>query len=91
MIEERTEHLVRARRRGHGKTYVEMSGGAGIGVKADEFLDVLVDAAEDAIVGRLDGSGAPVDVADRARAIAVGALRYLMARQIQQPRPGLRL
>ncbi len=63
------------------KAYVEMSGRRGIGVRADEFLDVLVDAAEDAIVGRLDGTGAPVEVADRAGAIAVGALRYLMARQ----------
>ena len=64
-----------------GKTYIEMSGRKGIGVKADEFLDVLTDAAEDAIVERLDGSGAPADVSGRARAIAVGALRYLMARQ----------
>jgi len=63
------------------KAYVEMSGRRGIGVRADEFLDVLVDAAEDAIVGRLDGTGAPVEIADRAGAIAVGALRYLMARQ----------
>jgi len=63
------------------KAYVEMSGRRGIGVRADEFLDVLVDAAEDAVVGRLDGGGSPVEVADRAGAIAVGALRYLMARQ----------
>ncbi len=63
------------------KSYVEMSGRRGIGVRADEFLDVLVDAAEDAVVGRLEGVGAPADVADRAGAIAVGALRYLMARQ----------
>ncbi len=63
------------------KAYVEMSGRRGIGVRADEFLDVLVDAAEDAIVDRLQGGGAPAEVADRARAIAVGALRYLMARQ----------
>ena len=63
------------------KAYVEMSGRRGIGVRADEFLDVLVDAAEDAIVGRLDGTGAPAGVADRAKAISVGALRYLMARQ----------
>ncbi|MCU0305427.1 MAG: arginine--tRNA ligase [Thermoanaerobaculales bacterium] len=63
------------------KPYVEMSGRRGIGVRADEFLDVLVDAAEDAIVGRLDGAGEPADIAERARAIAVGALRYLMARQ----------
>ena len=63
------------------KAYIEMSGRRGIGVRADEFLDVLVDAAEDAIVDRLQGGVAPVDVADRASAIAVGALRYLMARQ----------
>ena len=63
------------------KAYVEMSGRRGIGVRADEFLDVLVDAAEDAVVGRLDGSGAPIEIAERAGAIAVGALRYLMARQ----------
>ncbi len=63
------------------KAYIEMSGRRGIGVKADEFLDVLTDAAEDAVVQRLGGSGDPKDVADRARVIAVGALRYLMARQ----------
>ncbi len=63
------------------KSYIEMSGRRGIGVKADEFLDVLTDAAEDAIVQRMDGTGAPADVADRSRTIAVGALRYLMARQ----------
>ncbi len=63
------------------KAYIEMSGRRGIGVKADEFLDVLEDAAEDAIVERLEGSGAPADVTERSRAIAVGALRYLMARQ----------
>ena len=63
------------------KPYIEMSGRKGIGVKADEFLDVLTDAAEDAIVERLGGSGAPADIAGRAQAIAVGALRYLMARQ----------
>jgi arginyl-tRNA synthetase len=63
------------------KAYIEMSGRRGIGVKADEFLDVLTDAAEDSIVDRLEGTGSPADVSVRARAIAVGALRYLMARQ----------
>jgi arginyl-tRNA synthetase len=63
------------------KSYIEMSGRKGIGVKADEFLDVLEDAAEDAVVERMAGSGAPSDVAERAKVIAVGALRYLMARQ----------
>ncbi len=63
------------------KPYIEMSGRRGIGVRADEFLDVLVAAAADAVVGRFAGDDAPPDVAGRARAIAVGALRYLMARQ----------
>ena len=81
VIEERTETSFGLSDEEMSKAYVEMSGRRGIGVKADEFLDVLVDAAEDAVVGRLQGSGAPADVADRAQAIAVGALRYLMARQ----------
>jgi arginyl-tRNA synthetase len=80
-IEERTESSLGLSDEEMAKPYVEMSGRRGIGVKADEFLDVLTDAAEDAIVGRLEGSGEPADVADRAQAIAVGALRYLMARQ----------
>lgn len=62
------------------KSYVEMSGRKGIGVKADEFLDVLVGAAQDAIATRA-AAGTVDDVVSRADAIAVGALRYLMARQ----------
>jgi arginyl-tRNA synthetase len=63
------------------KAFVEMSGRRGIGVKADEFLDVLVSAAEDAVVERIGHAGEVADLAIRSRAIAVGALRYLMARQ----------
>jgi arginyl-tRNA synthetase len=81
VIEERTERSFDLSGEEMAKPYIEMSGRRGIGVRADEFLDVLTDAAEDAIVERLEGGGAPVDVADRAQAIAVGALRYLMARQ----------
>jgi len=80
-IEERTEKSFNLSEEEMAKSYIEMSGRRGIGVKADEFLDVLTDAAEDSIVGRLEGGGEPADVADRAQAIAVGALRYLMARQ----------
>jgi arginyl-tRNA synthetase len=80
-IERRTEVSLGLDDEAMGKAYIEMSGRRGIGVKADEFLDVLTDAAEDAIVQRLSGSGEPADVAARARLIAVGALRYLMARQ----------
>ncbi len=81
IIEERTERSFGLSEEEMCKSYIEMSGRRGIGVKADEFLDVLVDAAEDASSPRLDGGGTPADVSDRARAIAVGALRYLMARQ----------
>ncbi|MBD3853887.1 MAG: arginine--tRNA ligase, partial [Acidobacteria bacterium] len=81
VIEERTEHSFGLTDEEMAKSYIEMSGRRGIGVKADEFLDVLSDAAEDSIVDRFEGAGAPADVTIRARAIAVGALRYLMARQ----------
>ncbi|MCG6962668.1 MAG: arginine--tRNA ligase [Acidobacteria bacterium] len=64
-----------------GKSYVEMSGRRGIGVKADDFLDVLVIQAEDAVRARSGDDVAESDAGERARAIAVGALRYLMARQ----------
>jgi arginyl-tRNA synthetase len=80
-IERRTEVSFGLDDEAMGKAYIEMSGRKGIGVKADEFLDVLTDAAEDAIVARFEGGGAPADVTGRAQAIAVGALRYLMARQ----------
>jgi arginyl-tRNA synthetase len=80
-IESRTEVSFGLDEDAMSKAYIEMSGRKGIGVKADEFLDVLTDAAEDAIVARFEGGGGPADVADRAQAIAVGALRYLMARQ----------
>ncbi|MEW6336004.1 MAG: arginine--tRNA ligase [Acidobacteriota bacterium] len=65
------------------RPFVEMSGRRGIGVKADALLATLVAEAEKAIAARL-GDGGPlpaVDLAARARAIAVGALRYQMARQ----------
>jgi arginyl-tRNA synthetase len=65
------------------KPFIEMSGRRGIGVKADTLLDTLVDEAESAIVTR-QGEDAPLpadELASRAHAIAVGALRYQMARQ----------
>ncbi len=63
------------------KAYVEMSGRKGIGVKADEFLDILEATAADAITERAGEAGVPDDLPHRARSIAVGALRYLMAKQ----------
>ncbi len=63
------------------KSYIEMSGRRGIGVKADEFLDTLQARAEAAVLARSDSAEPPKDLRPRARDIAVGALRYLMARQ----------
>ncbi len=65
------------------KPFIEMSGRRGIGVKADALLVTLLREAEEAIRERAGVSAAlPADeVAARARAIAVGALRYQMARQ----------
>jgi arginyl-tRNA synthetase len=66
-----------------GKPFIEMSGRRGIGVKADALLVTLVREAERAIAERQEAS-APLSaeaVATRAEAIAVGALRYQMARQ----------
>ncbi|MDD5562822.1 MAG: arginine--tRNA ligase [Thermoanaerobaculaceae bacterium] len=65
------------------KPFLEMSGRRGIGVAADALLVTLIREAERAIADR-QGEGpalAPELVAARARAIAVGALRYQMARQ----------
>ncbi len=62
------------------KAYVEMSGRRGIGVRADEFLDTLEERAAAAIRERA-GEATVDDLSSRARDIAVGALRYLMARQ----------
>jgi len=63
------------------KPWVEMSGRRGIGVKADELFAALVEEAEKAILRRLEGQAPPPDLAERAWAIAVGALRYQMVRQ----------
>jgi arginyl-tRNA synthetase len=65
------------------KPFIEMSGRRGIGVAADALLVTLIREAERAIADRQgEGAGlAPELIAVRARAIAVGALRYQMARQ----------
>jgi len=63
------------------KAFVEMSGRKGIGVKADEFLDILEAAASDAVTERAGDGDIPDDLPRRARSISVGALRYLMAKQ----------
>jgi len=63
------------------RPFLEMSGRRGIGVKADEFLDILTGRAREAVEDRMDAGIEEEDVLERARMIAVGALRYLMARQ----------
>lgn len=65
------------------RPFVEMSGRKGIGVKADALLATLLDEAAAAVEVRRTGDR-PLEAEDllrRARPIAVGALRYQMARQ----------
>jgi len=81
LIEERTGASFGLGPEDMAKSYVEMSGRRGIGVKADEFLDILEAQAERAVEERVGGGGSGTGIQERARAIAVGALRYLMARQ----------
>jgi arginyl-tRNA synthetase len=59
------------------KAFLEMSGRKGLGVKADDLLDQLVEKANDQILSR--SGGQPVEMG-RAEAIAVGALRVYMTR-----------
>ncbi|MCU0293729.1 MAG: DALR anticodon-binding domain-containing protein [Thermoanaerobaculaceae bacterium] len=63
------------------KPFIEMSGRRGIGVEADALLATLVSEAGRAIAARQGEGVAPAALGERARAIAVGALRYQMARQ----------
>jgi arginyl-tRNA synthetase len=63
------------------KPFVEMSGRRGIGVEADALLSTLIDEAGKAIAARAGDEPGGADALGRARAIAVGALRYQMARQ----------
>ena len=61
------------------KPYVEVSGRKGLGVKADDLLDLLVDTAFDEVRSRhseLDED----ECREIAEQIAVGALRYFMLR-----------
>jgi arginyl-tRNA synthetase len=60
-----------------GKAFVEMSGRKGLGVKADDLVERLVEKALEQILDR--EPGVPVDLS-RAEAIAIGALRVYMTR-----------
>jgi arginyl-tRNA synthetase len=59
------------------KPFVEMSGRKGLGVKADDLLDRLVEKARDQVASRAGGERPEPG---RAESIAVGALRVYMTR-----------
>ena len=61
------------------KPYVEVSGRKGLGVKADDLLDLLIDTAFDEVRSRQSELG-EVECRAIAEQIAVGALRYFMLR-----------
>lgn len=61
------------------RPYIEVSGRKGFGVKADDLIDKLIDAALEQVNAR-HPDRAEDDRQDIARKIAVGALRYYMLR-----------
>ena len=62
-----------------GKAYLEMAGRKGLGVRADDLLDTLLDRARSEIARR-NPDLASERVQQTAQKIAVGALRYYMLR-----------
>lgn len=60
-----------------GRAYVEMSGRKGLGVKADDLVERLVEKALEQILDRQPGERPDLS---RAEAIAIGALRVYMTR-----------
>jgi arginyl-tRNA synthetase len=65
------------------KSYIEVSGRKGFGVKADDLLDALIAAAKKEV----DSRHPELDDAERARIsqqIAIGALRYFMLKFTKQ-------
>ena len=61
------------------KAYLEMSGRRGLGVRADDLVDVLIARASDEIRKR-NPEMAEATVEETARRIGIGALRYYMLR-----------
>ncbi len=60
------------------KPYVEMSGRKGLGVKADDLVEILLERSRAEVASRRGDAGG-VEAADAdARAIAIGALRYFL-------------
>jgi len=62
-----------------GKPFVEVSGRKGLGVKADDLIDILTDKAS-AEVAKRNAEFSPEEVRRTAEAIAVAAVRYFMVK-----------
>jgi len=62
-----------------GKPFVEVSGRKGLGVKADDLIDILTDKASGEVAKR-NAEFSPEDVRRTAEAIAVAAVRYFMVK-----------
>jgi arginyl-tRNA synthetase len=62
---------------GEGKPFVEVSGRKGLGVKADDLLDRLIETAQREVVAR-NPEQSPVEARRTAEIIAVAAVRYFL-------------
>jgi arginyl-tRNA synthetase len=60
------------------KPFVEMSGRKGLGVKADDLVELLLERSRTEVGKRRGEDADPRDAERDARAIAVGALRYFL-------------
>lgn len=60
------------------KPYVEMSGRKGLGVKADDLVEILLDRSRGEVASRRGEEGGAAAADADARAIAIGALRYFL-------------
>jgi arginyl-tRNA synthetase len=58
------------------KPFVEMSGRKGLGVKADDLIEILLERSRREISSRREAAGEAAE--QDARAIAIGALRYFL-------------
>jgi arginyl-tRNA synthetase len=65
------------------KSYIEVSGRKGFGVKADDLLDALIGAAKKEVDSR-HAELPETERADISRQIAIGALRYFMLKFTKQ-------
>jgi len=61
------------------KPFVEVSGRKGLGVKADDLIDILIGKARTEVASR-NAEAADADIARTAHAIAVAAVRYFLVK-----------